>query len=314
MRTYCTIITPDYLPLAKVLHASIQKYDRGCSFHIFSTGEISAPLPGNMKLVTENEIAADPVFHAIQRKYAHTNTDFYRWALKPVLLSHLSQKGFEKLVFLDPDIFFTGDPGFILQLLDTYSIILTPHWADIDIINNPDSLFSVLRGGLFNGGFMAVTPKALPALSWWAGMCHFKTEKNQELGVYVDQKYLDLFPVQFDDVHILRHQGCNLASWNIQSCKRELVNGELRINGKFDPVFIHFANDTIDNILNRNDQLLKPYLDEYTELLKKEGFDLLGKSRQGMKVRSQSPFYRFKHNIRIRTRLKRWLFKLAEKL
>lgn len=312
MITCCTIITRDYAPMAKVLRQSLQKQVPGTRLIILVT---DAEFPEeDPDFLTVPQVLDGPFGREIEKKYAHTNPDIFRWALKPVLTGHLLRQGFPKVMFLDPDLFFTGDFRFLDSLLDQYSILLTPHWADLDVINSEDSVLSVLRNGLFNAGFVAANSKGLPAIDWWAGMCHYKMEKRQDLGIYDDQKYLDMLPVQFELVHILRHQGCNLASWNIKACKRELVNGKLLINGKFEPVFIHFAHDTIDNILNRNDQLLKPYLDEYAELLKKEGFDLFDKERRNRESLSRSPVYRLRHKTRIRTRLKRWLFKLAEKL
>ena len=264
--------------------------------------------------IRPSQLQDSTYFKKIERKYAHTNQDVYRWALKPVLIGHLLEQGYEKVIFIDPDLYFVNDFSFISKQLDTYSVLLTPHWADLDIIKSEDSVLSVLRNGLFNAGFVAASHKGLPAINWWAGMCSYKMERRHELGIYDDQKYLDLLPVQFDGIHILKHRGCNLASWNIQSSKREMVNGRLLINGEFEPVFIHFAKDTIVNILNKNDVLLRPYLDEYIQLLAENGFDLIKNLDNYSPARYETAFYRLKHKIRLRTRIKRFLFKLAEKL
>ena len=93
-----------------------------------------------------------------------------------------------------------------------------------------------------------------------------------------------------------------------------MVNGRLLINREFEPVFIHFTKDTIANILNRNDALLKPYLDEYIQLLSENGFNLLKNQENLSPGRYSSGVYKLKHSLRLRTRLKRFLYKLAEKL
>jgi hypothetical protein len=154
----------------------------------------------------------------------------------------------------------------------------------------------------------------MEALNWWAEMCPYKTEINQESGLFVDQKYLDILPVQFQGVKIIKHQGCNLASWNIQTCKREIINGKLIINQKFEPIFIHFNRETIVNIFNQNDKLLQPYLEEYIQLLKNEGFDLHHNNKNLDFSKYNTPFLKLKRKLLLRTRLKRFLFKLAERL
>lgn len=314
MTTCCTIITKSYLPLAKVLYASLNIQNPDIILHVLVVDDEVKQAGGNMKMLSLYDLSGSPFFKDIEKKYAHTNADQFRWALKPLLIGHLLLQGYEKVILMDPDLYFVNRFDWLFDLLDTHSILLTPHWADLDIINSEDSVLSVLRNGLFNAGFVAASKKGLPAINWWAGMCHYKTEKRPELGIYDDQKYLDMLPVQFEHVHVLKHQGCNLASWNIQTCKRELVDGKLMINKQFEPVFIHFAKDTIANILNRNDALLKPYLDEYIQLLAENGFDLLKNLDDLSPARYSSGFYKLKHSLRLRTRLKRFLYKLAEKL
>ncbi len=121
-------------------------------------------------------------------------------------------------------------------------------------------------------------------------------------------------PVMFPDIEILKHKGCNISYWNMNVSKRELIDNKLLIDKIYTPVFIHFTMDTVINILNRNDHLLKPYLDEYFDLLQKEGVNTSiawGKLDQ---QKYSTPFYATKHKIRLRTRVKRFFFRLSEKL
>lgn len=310
--TFCTIITVDYLPVAKVLKASLLQHGNTNIFILIVDADQTLNAEDN--ILSLSDLFESHYFKLIYKKYAHTNKDVLRWALKPVLIGHLLEKGYEKVIFLDPDTYFVNKYDFLFELLNTHSILLTPHWANLDIIGSENSVIPVLQNGLFNAGFIAANQKGLLAIEWWAGMCHFKMEKKPEIGIYDDQKYLDLLSVQFNDVYILKHQGCNLASWNIQSCRREIINGRLVINKLFEPVFIHFAKDTIINILNKNDQLLKLYLDEYIKALQNENFDLLKRLDKVNIQNYNSIQYSVKHKLRLRTRLKRFLFKLAEKL
>jgi len=114
--------------------------------------------------------------------------------------------------------------------------------------------------------------------------------------------------VEFENIRIIRHRGCNLAAWNLDTNKRGLKEGKLVINDEFPPVFIHFAKGTIDNIQNGNDILLRPLLDEYYEQLRKNGLENLDSFPQ------ETFLHYVKRKTLIRTRIKRFLFRLAEKL
>jgi hypothetical protein len=314
LKTFCTIITADHLAFAKVLHASLQKNVPGISLQVLVIDKNDLPSSQNFTIHSIDTVLTSPVAKGIYKKYAPANPDHFRWALKPVLISYLLQKGFDKVIFADPDLFFVSNFSFLFDELEMNNVLLTPHWANLNPLENEGSLIDVMRGGLYNAGFIGANKKGTEAIDWWAGMCHYKTEKNQELGLFVDQKYLDILPVQFSDVKIIKHPGCNLASWNAETSKREIINGKLLINQQYEPIFIHFAKETIVNILNRNDKLLYPYLEEYTQQLKKEGFDLQANYKDLDFSKYNSPFLKLKHKLRLRTRFKRFLFKLAEKL
>lgn len=311
MQTFCTIITTSHLSFAKVFFTSLQKHIPGTRLQVLIVDDSNATSSENFTIYTLRSIKDQPTFKEIEKKYAHTNADYFRWALKPLFISYLLSKGFNKVLYADADLYFVNNFPFLFDELDNNNVILTPHWANTNPIENEDSLFSVLRGGLFNAGFIGVNTAGKKAIDWWTDMCHYKIEKKKELGLYDDQKYLDLLQVQFEKVKIIKHQGCNLASWNIDTCKREMINGKLYINKKFEPVFIHFAKDTIVNILNKNDALLKPFLDEYVNALKIENFDLL----KDLDTSEFTTFaYSIKHKLGLRTRIKRFFFRLAENL
>ncbi len=314
MNIACTIVTSGYLPLAKVLFASLKKHAQNIQLHVLVVDEVTPKPSDGIAFHSLQELSLSTHFQEIEKKYAHSNPHSFRWALKPVFIGYLLNQGFEKVIFVDADIYFVGNFDFIYSELDKKDVLLTPHWANLDPTENDDSLLSVMKGGMFNAGFIASNKAGINIMSWWAGLCMYKTENNKELGLFYDQKYLDILPVQFENVGILRHRGCNLASWNLDSSRRELVNGKVIINKIFEPVFIHFAKDTISNILNRNDTLLKPYLDEYTNELTKEKFSLPENLDLYDPLKYDSTTYKLKHQLRLRTRVKRFFFKLAEKL
>ena len=314
MQTVCTIITANYLPLAKVLHTSLQRHVPGTSLQVLVVDKNNFTSTDGLTIYSFDTISNSPIALQIEKKYAPTNADHFRWALKPVFISYLLQNGFDKVIFADPDLYFVNNFNFLFDELDSNNILLTPHWANINPLEKESGLIDVLSGGLYNAGFVGANKKGAEAINWWAAMCHYKMDRQKELGIYDDQKYLDILPVQFSGVKVLKHQGCNLASWNIDTCKREMINGRLLINEQFEPIFIHFARETIANIINRNDKLLQPYLEEYIQLLKNENFDPLTDFTDHTLSKYSTRSYKLKHQLRLRTRLKTFLFKLAGKL
>ena len=314
MRTVCTIITPDYIPFVKVLSQSLRKFIPDINLHILVTGEVQQNTDDTIIIHSLISVINSPTAKGIYNKYAHTNKDHFRWALKPVFISYLLNKGFDKILYVDNDLFFVNNYDFLFDELDTFDILLTPHWTNINPIDDEKGLIDVLQGGLYNAGFIGVNKNAIEAINWWAEACHYKTEKNYHLGLYDDQKYLDVLPAQFNNVKVIKHQGCNLASWNIQTCKRSMTNNQVMINQKYEPIFIHFNRETIAAIFNKKDRYLEPYLVQYINALKTEGFDMYHNQGNLDFSNFDSPIFKIKRKLIIRNRLKRLLFKLAQKL
>lgn len=314
MHTFCSIITADYLPFAKTVLASLKKYDAAATMHVLVINGDTANEDKSLIITMLPELTNHTLFQQLEKKYAHTNPDHLRWALKPVYMYYLLEKGFDRVIFTDPDLFFTGDYHFLLNELDKQGILLSPHHTVADPMQDEENFLMSFRIGLFNAGFIAASANGKPALQWWAMACAYNIKQDTAAGLYDDQKYLDMMPVLFDNTSIIRHPGCNLGSWNMQTCKRSLSGGKLVINERYEPVFIHFNRETITQVLNRNDALLRPALDEYIQLLSGIGFDLIKNLDSLPLHKYDSALYSFKHKLRLRTRLKRFLYRLAEKL
>jgi hypothetical protein len=314
MKTFCTIITSDYYPFAKVLYASLVKYAPGTNFQVLVVDNNHYKSEGNFCIHQAKDLVKNPQFLEIEKKYAFTNSDYFRWALKPIFISYLLNKNFDKVIFVDPDVYFIGDYNFLFTHLDTCTVLLTPHWITTDPFKLEESLIYLMRNGLFNAGFVGVSKEGAPAMNWWAGACHYKIDKQPELGIYVDQKYLDILPIEFPETMILQNRGCNIACWNMDSNKRDIINGKLFINKKFEAVFIHFTKETILNIINGNDFQLRPWLEEYRSEFTKLGYSLDSFIKSGDMNSKFSILRKVKRSLLIRTRIKRMLLWLSKNI
>ncbi len=268
-KTFCTIITANYFFYIKALYDSLERFNTDASFHVLVVDQIETPLSYKNIVVHALKTIKEryPEDYGLIQKYETDKESNLRWALKPLWLKYLlEEKGCNKALFLDPDLYFYQDPTFLFELLDKNKVILTPHWRsskpEIDAVNF-DLLFI---GGIYNAGFFGCTSSAIHVLDWWLKACSYKMSKED--GYYVDQVFLNLMPVYFhDDVAQIQHKGCNVSNWNTVECERTVANGEVLINNIYPVVFIHFTNATIKRIAKGDDILLQPMLAEYRNSL-----------------------------------------------
>lgn len=270
----CTIITADYAHFALALHDSIRRFKKNISFTVLViSGELGKQPRKEMqsrgtffildeKVFEENEIAK-----SLKEKYSKTDPDAYRWSMKPVLMEFLLKDYLERVIYLDSDIYFFSDFGFLFEELRDSHILLSPHYRCSDPYVDAFNFGLNFLEGLYNGGFIGGTKKGIPALQYWASLCLYKCEKESEQGFYDDQRYLDILPVVFEGVNHIKHKGCNIANWNQIECKRSLEGNDILINGKYPIIFIHFTKSFFNGVLTGKDQLLLPYLKEYRDTL-----------------------------------------------
>jgi hypothetical protein len=153
----------------------------------------------------------------------------------------------EKLFYFDPDIAIFNPMTPVEDLLDTFSIILTPHQSDPDPKDQKfairDNEVTSLNYGIFNLGFVAIANdgEGRRFARWWDDRLTDWCHDRLDIGLFVDQKWCNLVPCFFDDVKVLRDPGFNVASWNLsQRTMRYDQEGTALINGV--PLrFYHFT-------------------------------------------------------------------------
>ena len=261
-KVYCTIITLDYLPYALSLNESLISGDPGAQLKVLiadSECELSSVTVcyPNIEFYFVNQLCLEGSGKLLYEKYAATDTDCFRWSMKPVFICFLLDQNYDQVFYLDCDLHFFASTDFLSEDLNGKGVLLTPHWRASDPQTDKTN-FSILQtSGLFNAGFVGVSKHGRKAMEWWASVCAYRCKKAPNEGIFVDQAYLDLLPVYFDNIEIERHRGCNIANWNQVECKRILCeNGEVKIKGDHEIVFIHFTESTIDGIISGQDYLL----------------------------------------------------------
>ncbi|MDD4959399.1 MAG: glycosyltransferase [Gallionella sp.] len=170
-------------------------------------------------------------------------------AVKPWALAHLLERGYQKVIYIDPDIVLYRPLVEVMALLAAgASLVLTPHLlAPVTDGLNPNEL-DIRRAGTYNLGFCALShgPEARAMLSWWQGKLERHCVIAHDQGIFVDQSWVDLVPGLFDRVAVLRHPGYNVAYWNLAQRpvtapeSDEAEAGQLRVAGE--PLtFFHYS-------------------------------------------------------------------------
>jgi len=294
MNHFATIITQNHFDKALALHASLEAFE-DATLHVLvvdasiDTQKMATP---NVIIYHQECLMGDMVNQIIITKYRGFENDsqvklpkdgiinyydYLRWALKASFVQELS-KTHEKVFYCDCDLYFYNDYTFMVEEMNNHNIMISPHWREITPVANTDFRYNYLHG-LYNGGFFAVN-KADAFLDWWKGMCAIECTAESKNGTYVDQKYLDVVPLYFEGVKILRHKGCNVAGWNINHLKRTAEGEKTKVAGQ-EIIFIHYSPVTINKIEDGQDYLLRTHLDEYKKKLRTIQVDL---ARRGLKM------------------------------
>ena len=110
----------------------------------------------------------------------------------------------------------------------------------------------MLSTGTYNGGFFSikVTDNSRRFIEWWCDRmkdyCFYSLEK----GLFVDQKWLNLVPVFFEKVFIVKLPGYNVSYWNLHERSIDFKEGEYLVNLEDKLRFFHFISINLkDSIL-----------------------------------------------------------------
>ena len=248
--SFCTISTSSHLFKAFALANSVAPFKGFLNILVIDEMNDLAKKPDNVNIFTLSDLK-DNIGTQIIDKYKN-NQDKLRWALKPIFLKYLLNES-NAVIYVDNDIYFYNDFTFLFHELETNNILLTPHFYNSNPHEDQNWLEANFRVGLYNAGFIGVNKQAITALNWWANCCLYNLKKVFWRGLFDDQKYLDLFPILFDKVKIIKEKGCNLAGWNyLNYSLHRNAAGSLIIDKNNKLIFIHFAESSLVDFSETN--------------------------------------------------------------
>jgi hypothetical protein len=155
-------------------------------------------------------------------------------ALKAPLLQHLlTARGEPAALYLDADQGVYARLDALWEEVLSRDILLVPHL----LVTMPrDGRFpseaALLASGVYNAGALGVRaqPEGLRFLQWWSAHVRHDCVADPRSGLFVDQKFLDLVPALFPSAGILRHDGVNVAHFNLHHRRLHCRDGEWWVN------------------------------------------------------------------------------------
>lgn len=291
-----TICAKNYLAQALSLKKSTLKHNKNIDFYIFLSDTVDGEsLPSGIILLDDSWVK-DWILMAYKYDVVEFST-----AVKPYAIRKLFQDGYQKVSYIDPDIFVTNKLDYVFDSLENYSAILTPHRCTM--MRNGELLdeHAIILNGIFNLGFFAVKNDSVgnSIINWWVEKLTSQCYLDLADGLAVDQKWMEFIPAYFPkDVLISSNLGMNAAIWNIQ--ERELsigddgeyiISNKLNPNEKYELLFWHFSGYSPINkdwLLKNNPQTafdnypcLAKLGTEYYNTLINNGFERYSKMRYG---------------------------------
>jgi len=218
---YCfTSITNNYLPKARILGHTLKQFHPYWKFIVV----ISEPVHETVNI--DNE-PFDQVISIHELNIPNLNSWIFKHTIMeictavkgPAAMYIAETTKTNKLIYLDPDIAVFNSLEEISDLLDVHPVLLTPHQTKAE--TNPDDVLAnevcFLKHGVYNLGFFGVKcdGQGMDFLKWYRDRLSEFCYIDFNWGLYTDQRWCDLAPVLFDQLHIHRDPGCNVARWNL---------------------------------------------------------------------------------------------------
>lgn len=215
-----TSCTNNYIPKARVLASTLKSFHPDWTFCLLlgetpPDGFVLEDEPFD-RLVTFDQLEI-PEYTAWL--FRHRVVEICTAAKGPALFHFLAREGHDKVMYLDPDIMVCNTLAPLETMLDSHGVLLTPHQLAPQETRQSivDNELVAMKYGVFNLGFVAAARRGdgLRFSRWWRDRLMRYCYDDIPEGIFTDQRWCDLAPAFFQDLHIVRDPGCNAASWNL---------------------------------------------------------------------------------------------------
>ncbi len=243
---FCTMFDRSYLSRGMALYESLETTGTAFCLYILALDTATNDyLKGlelkNAVIISMQEFEDDEL---IRIKPTRSKVEYY-WTITPSIIKYtLDKYKLDSCTYLDADLYFYTSPLPLFDELSGSSIGITLHNYSPEYDKSKISGRFCVQFVYFKNNL-----HGRKAVSWWRNECIKWCFSYSENGKFGDQKYLDHFEELFEEVHIIQHQGCGIAPWNIQ---KFIFSGDEKMPGitvnnlSFPVIFYHFHNLKID--------------------------------------------------------------------
>lgn len=242
MQSLVVIATRSHLASATVALNSVSRKEIGRRY-LYTIGAVNFQASFdqlNVEVRRVEDRIESSILNELASRYTRSELCF---ALKPYVMQDILNEGGNAVHYIDSDIKFFGGITPLVDALSCTDLLLTPHYLyDFPNDQYTPSALTLLRGGVFNAGYVGVSNNAEGRrfLGWWAGHVSMNGFNAPHLGMCGDQRWLDLVPVLFPGMGIFRHAGANVAYWNLHERSLTLKNSlYMTLGSKL--LFFHFS-------------------------------------------------------------------------
>lgn len=237
-----TIVSLNYLSFAKTLLDSLSVSNPDMDQYILIVDKLEGKLDihERVNVVQLHEIDL-PDMQKMLFRYTilEINT-----AVKPWMLEYLHKMNkYDSITYFDPDIYVFEPITESLQAIDNgFDIVLTPHLTGMLNDDKRPAEVDIMRAGTYNLGYTTISGRkeSLKIVKWWQEKLEYLCVVDMTQGLFVDQKWMDLVPGIFNNVFILRHEGYNVAYWNVNHRKVVKHDDKYFVNN-MKLVFFHYS-------------------------------------------------------------------------
>lgn len=232
-----------------------------------------------------------------------------------------------ELWYFDTDIQVYSNMSVVSKNLQKGDILITPHFYSPYKDKKHQSERDFLNSGLYNAGFFALkkSPVSKRFLEWWQSKVSHEAYLRFDLGMFLDQLWLNYVPLFFPETQIAKELGLNVGYWNLHEREISQKEGYYWVNSNFPLYFYHFSGYNINAphlisihqdrwSLERREDIV-PLYQGYLEAVKKYDYDYVSglKSVFDKKYQAKSVYSKIKNLAKRRTSFVLWkLIRIVE--
>ncbi|MBW4418865.1 MAG: hypothetical protein KME13_06500 [Myxacorys californica WJT36-NPBG1] len=288
----CTIITKSHLAYARTLAETLAEHQPEIKLYVLLADRVDQyfdPVLEPFELIQLEDLADQPT---IQKMCFYYTPFELCCALRGALHEYIFEKTSAlSWLFFDSDIMICHSLETLFQELSSVSLLLSPHCrCPVDLQNVVPHETNFLRSGLSNAGFLGLrrTKETHRFIQWFKERLTYYCFNDQGLGdprgLFVDQLWLNLALLYFQDRTFVQHAGANIGHWNLWEKTLDLNESGKVVVDQEPLLFVHFSGWNIAEperisvyspmYQGRADELWIKLAEGYREKLLKNGYEL----------------------------------------